>query len=84
MDILSRLNKFISLITSNMKRYIFLLLIALLLNTSCTNKKIIYPETDIIPVTDSYYGEDILDNYRWLEDDMSEKTKDWVERQNKN
>ena len=83
MDILSRLNKFISLITSNMKRYIFLLLIALLLNTSCTNKKIIYPETDIIPVTDSYYGEDILDNYRWLEDDMSEKTKDWVERQNK-
>ena len=83
MDILSSLNIFISLITSNMKRYIFLLLIALLLNTSCTNNKIIYPETDIIPVTDSYYGEDILDNYRWLEDDMSEKTKDWVERQNK-
>ena len=83
MDILSSLNIFISLITSNMKRYIFLVLNALLLNTSCTNNKIIYPETDIIPVTESYYGEDILDNYRWLEDDMSEKTKDWVERQNK-
>ena len=83
MDILSSLNKFISLITLYMKRYIFLLLIALLLNTSCTNNKIIYPETDIIPVTESYYGDEILDNYRWLEDDMSDKTRDWVKRQNK-
>ena len=76
MDILSSLNKFISLKNLNMKEYIFLLLIALLLNNSCTNNKIIYPETDIIPVTESYYGEKILDNYRWLEDDLSEKTKD--------
>ena len=45
------------------------------------NSKIIYPETEIIPVAENYYGDKILDNYRWLEDDMSEKTKDWVERQ---
>ena len=83
MDILSSLNKFFSHKSLNMKEYIFLVLIALLLNTSCTNNKIIYPVTDIIPVTESYYGEEILDNYRWLEDDTSEKTKDWVERQNR-
>ena len=83
MDILSSLNKFFSHKSLNMKEYIFLVLISLLLNTSCTNNKIIYPVTDIIPVTESYYGEEILDNYRWLEDDTSEKTKDWVERQNR-
>mgnify|MGYP003316276935 CR=1 FL=1 len=62
-----------------MKRYIFLLLTAVLFHTSCTNNKIIYPETEIIPVAENYYGDKILDNYRWLEDDTSEKTKDWVE-----
>ena len=65
-----------------MKKYIFLLSIIVMLHPSCTNNNIIYPDTDIIPVAESYYGDKILDNYRWLEDDMSEKTKDWVERQN--
>ena len=64
-----------------MKKYIFLLLTTVLFHNSCTNSKIIYPETEIIPVAENYYGDKILDNYRWLEDDMSEKTKDWVERQ---
>ncbi len=45
--------------------------------------KIIIFQGNIIPVTESYYGEEILDNYRWLEDDTSEKTKDWVKRQNR-
>ena len=65
-----------------MKKYIFLLSIILLLHPSCTNNNIIYPDTDIIPVAESYYGDKILDNYRWLEDDRSEKTIDWVKRQN--
>ncbi len=48
---------------------------------------------DIIPVTspdsrkdtisDNYFGEIISDPYRWLEDDKSEETADWVTRQNK-
>lgn len=42
-----------------------------------------YPETRMdSTVVDDYFGTEIADPYRWLEDDQSEETKDWVERQN--
>ncbi len=31
---------------------------------------------------DTYFGKQIPDPYRWLEDDNSSKTKEWVDRQN--
>lgn len=42
-----------------------------------------YPETrrDTSAV-DNYFGIDVADPYRWLEDDNSEETADWVKRQN--
>ncbi len=42
-----------------------------------------YPTTAKKPVTDTYFGTDVVDNYRWLEDDMSAETADWVKAQNK-
>lgn len=45
--------------------------------------KMIYTETRRDRVVDSYGAVDIHDPYRWLEDDNSEETKDWVVRQNK-
>ncbi len=33
-------------------------------------------------VTDNYHGTSLADPYRWLEDDQSAETKDWVSRQN--
>ena len=41
-----------------------------------------YPDTRISEHTDLYHGETVSDPYRWLEDDLSTETKDWIERQN--
>ncbi len=41
-----------------------------------------YPETQKGDVTDEYFGTKVADPYRWLEDDNSGETKDWVRRQN--
>jgi len=42
-----------------------------------------YPETKKVDTIDNYFGENIKDPYRWLEDDRSESTEDWVKAQNK-
>ncbi|MBS1771815.1 MAG: S9 family peptidase [Bacteroidetes bacterium] len=41
-----------------------------------------YPETKKTDSTTTYFGEVVHDPYRWLENDMSEATKEWVKRQN--
>lgn len=41
-----------------------------------------YPETKKDTVVDTYFGTEVIDPYRWLEDDMSAETEDWVKRQN--
>lgn len=40
-----------------------------------------YPETKKVEHTDTYFGQNVSDPYRWLEDDMAADTKDWVQRQ---
>jgi prolyl oligopeptidase len=42
-----------------------------------------YPETKKVDTVDTYFGTEVQDPYRWLEDDMSEETANWVQRQNK-
>lgn len=49
---------------------------------SDTDKTLIYPETRKDTVVDTYFGENINDYYRWLEDDRSEETAGWVTAQN--
>lgn len=41
-----------------------------------------YPPTREAPVTDSYFGEAVVDPYRWLEDSESPEVKAWVAAQN--
>ncbi|WP_261816973.1 prolyl oligopeptidase family serine peptidase [Vibrio gallicus] len=41
-----------------------------------------YPETKQSDVVDTYFSTKVSDPYRWLEDDRSEETADWVTRQN--
>ncbi|MDQ6903519.1 MAG: prolyl oligopeptidase family serine peptidase [Bacteroidota bacterium] len=42
-----------------------------------------YPETKKVDQTDDYFGTKVADPYRWLEDDNSAATKEWVEEENK-
>ncbi len=42
-----------------------------------------YPNTEKIVHTDTYFGSEVEDPYRWLEDDLSDKTKAWVVEENK-
>lgn len=61
--------------------------------TSCKNENeakedentvaVTYPETKTVDTVDTYFGEQVKDPYRWLEDDRSKETSDWVIAQNK-
>ena len=60
----------------------YLLTYFLFVLISCKNDKINYTQTIKKPVTDVYFGYEIEDNYRWLEDDLSLETEEWVKKQN--
>ena len=65
-----------------MKTYSYLCVFILLL--SCQNTdSITYPTTVKKPVTDTYFDTPVTDNFRWLEDDLSDETATWVGAQNK-
>ncbi len=42
-----------------------------------------YPETKKTATVDTYFGTEVSDPYRWLEDDKSEETAAWVKEENK-
>ncbi len=42
-----------------------------------------YPQTKKGTVTDTYFGTEVPDPYRWLEDDRADDTKAWVQAENK-
>ena len=65
-----------------MNRLIIFSLLTIILSCQNTNN-LKYPTTEKSVVIDSYFGTDIQDPYRWLEDDLSEETMDWVNNQNK-
>ncbi|WP_295180686.1 prolyl oligopeptidase family serine peptidase [uncultured Christiangramia sp.] len=49
---------------------------------SQNQSKVNYPETKKVDTLTDYFGTEVKDPYRWLEDDRSEETENWVKRQN--
>lgn len=45
-------------------------------------QKLRYPKTKKVNVVDNYFGVKVADPYRWLEDNNSEDTKEWIKKQN--
>ena len=70
-----------------MKHFLFsttlLLLVACNQNPNNTNdEKMNYPQTRMDNTVDTYFGTQVADPYRWLEDDRSAETAQWVKAQN--
>ncbi len=67
-----------------MKQLLFFLIVSLMV-ASCTNggkAPLEYPGTAQIDVVDTIFGTPVTDPYRWLEDDKSAETMEWVKQQN--
>ena len=72
-----------------MKHLLFFVILGLVaLSCNKTDKKplplmkVNYPETKTIDHTDNYFDSIVSDPYRWLEDDRSTETGEWVKSQN--
>jgi len=50
--------------------------------TKKENFSVNYPQTKKVDTVDTYFGVDVKDPYRWLEDDRSEETAEWVKAEN--
>ena len=58
-------------------------LAVIILQYTAHAQKLQYPKTAKVDHTDTYFGMVVPDPYRWLEDDNSPETAQWVEQENK-
>ena len=68
-------------------RNIILLIIIATIVLSCGNKEfrkieIEYPEVKKVEQVDNYFGTEVSDPYRWLENDTAKDVEEWVRKQN--
>ncbi|HRI78624.1 MAG TPA: prolyl oligopeptidase family serine peptidase [Cyclobacteriaceae bacterium] len=69
-----------------MKKILSLIVLAVLV-ISCSEKKTeaintVYPATKKVDTIDNYFGVKINDPYRWLENDTTKETAEWVRSEN--
>ena len=61
---------------------IILLSLSVFTLMSNAQSQLMYPETKKVSHTDTYFGTQVADPYRWLEDDKSVETENWVKSEN--
>ncbi|NEU70504.1 S9 family peptidase [Spirosoma agri] len=69
-------------------RFINLIRLSLMLSSSAAlaqsgSPSLAYPKAKKTDQTDTYHGTAVADPYRWLEDDRSAETAEWVKEENK-
>lgn len=63
-------------------KYSFFLTGVLMVSLIPVTAQIQYPVTKKVSQTDNYHGVEVADPYRWLENDTSAATAEWVRKQN--
>lgn len=66
-----------------MKKTILLLSGIMVMSCTPQQKKLTYPKAEKVDTVDVYFGTEVADPYRWLENDTSAATTAWVEAENK-
>jgi len=65
-----------------MKKTVPLILLVFIFISCNSDKRREYHITKKVPIIETYFNDEVIDNYRWLEDDMSKETEEWVVKQN--
>ncbi len=65
-----------------MKKEILLLSGIMVMSCTPQQKKLTYPNAERVDTVDVYFGTEVADPYRWLENDTSAATAAWVEAEN--
>ena len=66
-----------------MKKTILLLSGIMVMSCTPQQKKLTYPKAEKVDTVDVYFGTEVADPYRWLENDTSAAPAAWVEAENK-
>lgn len=66
-----------------MKKTTLLLSGIMVMSCAPQQKKLTYPKAEKVDTVDVYFGTEVADPYRWLENDTSAATAAWVEAENK-
>jgi len=66
------------------KIFALIILLAIVFLPACQKQaQLTYPVTNKVDQVDDYFGTEVADPYRWLEDENSEEVGQWVEEENK-